>query len=89
MFLGRAPRRVAWRSAPFKGALHKVTGYNVTHLPRIIRSPDFRERLARIHAEREHMVLARVMARMDAGLERLALEREARKRPKRQGSQLR
>jgi hypothetical protein len=58
----------------------KVTGYNTAYLSRIIRSPDFRQRLALVHAERERLVLARVMARMDGGLERQAYEREDRKR---------
>ena len=58
----------------------KITGYNTTYLSRIIRSPDFRQRLARVHAERERLVLDQVMARMDADLECIAREREARKR---------
>jgi hypothetical protein len=58
----------------------KVTGYNAVYLSRIIRSPDFRQRLALVHAERERQVTTRMLNKMAVDLERLAREREDRKR---------
>jgi len=41
----------------------EVTGYTPSHLSRIMCSPDFRARLARLRAKQERQVLARIRER--------------------------